>query len=209
MRGQRSEVRGPAYAQGCGVASRGQRQRSDRGSGPAFLWPSKLAKIDQARNLMKRGSIGILLLSVVVPLAGCTINFRTKSVYRAPTSQYQVEIVAWGEIESGADITNKGNSDVKISSDVPSALPIMLKIREGGQAIESVISGVKRAFAKEDLKRVLIKSLTSAGITAENNEVTETAKAIYGAMAGSKATLMPGQTKVLDVVDVDLFYKER
>jgi hypothetical protein len=158
---------------------------------------------------MRRGSIGILLLSVVVPLTGCTINFRTKSVYRAPRSQYHVEIVAWGEIKSGADITNKGNSDVKISSDVPSALPIILKIRDGGQAIESVIGDIKKAFAKEDLERVLIESLTSVGIAAENNEVTETAKAIYGAMAGSKATLMPGQTKVLDVVDVDLFYKER
>ena len=150
-----------------------------------------------------------MFLCVVVALTGCSINFRTKSVYRAPTSQYQVEIVAWGEIESGADITNKGNSDVKISSDVPSALPIMLKIREGGQAIESVIGDVKRAFAKEDLERVLIESLASAGIAGESNEVTETAKAIYGAMAGSKATLMPGQTKVLDVVDIDLFYKER
>jgi hypothetical protein len=158
---------------------------------------------------MRRGGIGVLLLSVVVPLTGCTINFRTKSVYRAPRSQYHVEIVAWGEIKSGADITNKGNSDVKISSDVPSALSIILKIRDGGQAIESVIGDVKKAFAKEDLERVLIESLTSVGIAAENNEVTETAKAIYGAMAGSKATLMPGQTKVLDVVDVDLFYKER
>jgi len=158
---------------------------------------------------MRQGSIGILFLSVVVLLTGCSINFRTKSVYRAPRSQYQVEIVAWGEIESGADITNKGDSDVRISSDVPSAPPVILKIRDGGQAIESVIGDVKKAFAKEDLERVLVESLTSAGIAAENSEVTETVKAIYGAMAGSKATLMPGQVKVLEVVDVDLFYKER
>lgn len=150
-----------------------------------------------------------MLLSVVVPLTGCTINFHTKSVYLAPRSQYQVEIVAWGEIESGADITNKGNSDVKISSDIPSALPIILKIRDGGQTIESLIGDVKKGFAKDDLERVLIESLSSAGIVAENKEVTETAKAIYGAMAGSKATLMPGQTKMLDVVNIDLFYKER
>jgi len=158
---------------------------------------------------MKRESIGILLLSVVLILTGCSINFPTKSVYRAPRSQYRVEIVAWGEIEFGDDITNKGNGDVQISSDTPSARPITLKIRDGGQTVESVICDVRKVFTKEDLKRVLTESLTSAGIAAENHEVTETAKAIYGAMAGRKATLMPGQTRVLDVVDVDLFYKER
>jgi hypothetical protein len=55
---------------------------------------------------------------------------------------------------------------------------------------------------------VLTQSLTTAGIAAENNEVSETAKAISGAMADSKATLMPGQTKALEVVNVDLYYKE-
>ena len=106
-------------------------------------------------------------------------------------------------------LPTKEIGDVRISSDVPSAPPVILKIRDGGQAIESVIGDVKKAFAKEDLERVLVESLTSAGIAAENSEVTETVKAIYGAMAGSKATLMPGQVKVLEVVDVDLFYKER
>jgi hypothetical protein len=156
---------------------------------------------------MKRGSIGILLLTVVVILTGCTIHFRTRSVYRAPRSHYQVEILAWGEIESGDDITSKGNSDVKILSDVASASPVILRIRDGGRAIESVIGEIRKTFAQEDLERVLIESLASAGIVAENSEVTETARAIYGAMAGSKATLMPGQTKALEVVDVDLYYK--
>jgi hypothetical protein len=154
---------------------------------------------------MKRGSIGIWLLTVVVTLTGCTIHFRTKSVYRAPRSHYQVEILAWGEIESGADITSRGNSDVKILSDVASASPVILRIRDGGRTIESVIGEMTKAFAQGDLEHALIESLASAGIVAENSEVTETAKAIYGAMAGSKATLMPGQTKVLEVVDVDLY----
>ena len=56
------------------------------------------------------------------------------------------------------------------SSDVPSAPPVILKIRDGGQAIESVIGDVKKAFAKEDLERVLVESLTSAGIAAENDD---------------------------------------
>jgi hypothetical protein len=156
---------------------------------------------------MKRGRIGISLLMVLVSLAGCTIHFRTKSVYRAPQSHYQVEILAWGEIESGADITSRGNSDVKILSDVASASPVTLRIRDGGRAIESVIGEMTKSFAQEDLESVLIESLGSAGIVAEKSEVTETVKAIYGAMAGSKATLMPGQTKALEVVDVDLYLK--
>ena len=95
---------------------------------------------------------------------------------------------ATGIVRAGDDLSNRSHVDV-----------IIAPLGAAGSRIQfSLALPDSMPRAAEIAKRV-----TDAGFTADSEELAETVRVVNGALAGPKATLMDGQTRVLRVVDVE------
>lgn len=140
-------------------------------------------------TLSRRGVAAVLLAAAIANVA-CERDHRFETVarYRALASGYELSVHATGIVRAGDDLSDESSVDVRI---VPTGA--------AGTRVELSLAFPDRRPERD----ALAARLTAAGYTVSADELAETVRAIGGALAGPKATLMDGQTKVLRVVDVD------
>lgn len=133
-----------------------------------------------------RRSCAIITVLFAAALSGCTDRrFDTRATYRAPTGRFDVVIHATGIVRAGADLADESTADVRIA-------PLA-----GGQPIEMRVTLPKGPGAPD-----VAELLRRGGYDAPRAELDEVNLVVDLALRGPKATLMPGQTKVLTVVEV-------
>jgi len=137
------------------------------------------------------------VLSVAAAVAGACqrdYQFKTTAVYRLSDARCTVRFETHGFVRAGADVSrdSEGQLIVQRTGAPPVRAPIVLA--NGQPAIESA-SG-------PELDRVLGSRLADAGCTPTPDERAEVLRALEGALAGPKGTLMEGQAKTLKVVSV-------
>jgi hypothetical protein len=157
-----------------------------------------------------------LLFFLVVFLTACGNNsFRTKAVYVAPESGFRLEVIAWGTIEQGQDIANGGEYDAHFSPLSKQGEPFTFEWRQPDKEdLSNYVLTLQRGDERQTygadvyLEDILEDTLYGLGYdNAQTYEAQEAIFAIYGAAYGPKATVMPGQAKFLEVVEVELNYK--
>jgi hypothetical protein len=135
------------------------------------------------------------------------IPFHIVATYRANTSGYQIDIDAQGVVPAGHDITTSGTAHVKITSFSSNPKPdLTIDIDSKGLATVLVDGMAERSFnwfqnPQEELRQ-LFEEVGYKNMSMD--EMDETVRVINGAMAGSKGVILDGQTKWLEVVDVQI-----
>ena len=132
---------------------------------------------------------GVVCLLVGITALACQSDYQfdTTAHYEAVRSRYELSVHATGIVRAGDDLSNRSHVDV-----------IIAPLGAAGSRIQfSLARPDSMPRAAEIAKRV-----TDAGFTADSEELAETVRVVNGALAGPKATLMDGQTRVLRVVDV-------
>jgi len=130
--------------------------------------------------------LGVLLVVSLGIACQRDYRFDTQARYRARRSQYEVSVHATGVVRAGADLSEESSADVRLSPIGASGSPVQF------------------TFAYPDHRpRIddVAAQLVDAGYHPDFDELTETVHAIGGAMAGPKATLMDGQTRLLQVLE--------
>ena len=117
-------------------------------------------------------------------------RFETRAHYTAPASGLDVSINAAGSVASGADLSEHSTADVTIAPVGRSGSPLHLTLGLPAPGGRTPIAG----------------RLRDAGLIASPAEMEEIDRAVDCALRGPKATLMPGQTRVLRVIDVRFSY---
>jgi hypothetical protein len=155
--------------------------------------------------------------SILALLTACTNNnFRIKGVYTAPESGFRLEVIAWGNLDETNALSGFGEYDAHF-------LPLPGKTQ--GEAfhfewrypdktdpakytLTLVKKNGKQVYDDSVLEDILEDTLYALGYeTQETYEVQEAIFAVYGAASGPDATVLPGQAKFLEVVEVELDYK--
>lgn len=154
--------------------------------------------------------------AVSIILSGCGLAnpwgdrlFETVAVYEAPKSGYRLEVIATGTIKDGADVCDgacEGEAKIVPKEQSAAKRAVRLTIRNY-DIVQTMVDeleqgGVKGADAEESKK--ISNLLLKAGYKQlAPDEIDETVRAIRGAVAGPKGTMMQGQTRHLAVIDID------
>lgn len=148
----------------------------------------------------------IFILSLLFTFTACKTNeFRLKGIYEAPKSQYRVEIVSEGKIESGADISNDSVTKATIMSirELQPQFTIEVENKPERKMVTVKTKESQKQYEAGDVEKILRETFQSSGYKVTDiGEVKETATAIYGASSGWKGALMPGQSMYLKVIEV-------
>jgi hypothetical protein len=162
----------------------------------------------------------LIYLSILsLLLAGCSNNsFRIKGIYEAPLSGFRLEVVGWGSLDANNALSGFGEYNATIlplsnsntngesfqfewrypDSTDPSVTSFRLVTEAGEQSYEENVI----------LEDVMEDTLYSMGYTSyDTYEVQEAIFAIYGVAFGPDTVVQTGQTKYLEVVEVDLEYE--
>jgi hypothetical protein len=151
-------------------------------------------------------------MAILLPVLACwapmqDIPFHIVAVYRANTAGYQIHIETQGVVRAGNDISDSGTAYVEITPLASrSNAPLTIEIDAAGSAAVSTNGKPLRvlkwfSLARDDLRRLL----EQVGYTnLSPGELDETIQVVSGAMAGSKAVSLKGQTSWLEVVDVKI-----
>src|SRR3990172_1048026 len=144
-----------------------------------------------ALRSLKRSMIGLVALFLAALACGAPINDRTFHIvakYRANISGYQIGIETQGVIRAGYDISDNGTADVQITP-LPSrtGTPLELEIDASGSATVSIYSMPQTVLnwhehPQEELRGLLEQSGFE---NLSEDEIEETVRVIYGALAGS------------------------
>jgi len=159
-----------------------------------------------------RNRATISLLAVLLAALACgapfsDIPFHVLATYRAKTSGYQIDLETQGIVPAGADVSDNGTAQVQITP-TSSGLSTPLKIEIGptGAATVALGDGATKVINwfshPQDELRALLEQAGYQNLSTD--EVNETVRVIGGAMAGSKGVIMDGQTKWLEVIDVQI-----
>jgi hypothetical protein len=194
-----------------------QRLKGQQLDGRGPLSPSKSASTSQqtANRIWKVKSPSLpLSLSLLFLLTACSSNdFRIKAIYNAPESGFRLEVIAWGNLNTETPLGGFGEYDAHF-------LPL-----EGGEpfhfewrypdkdnpathTLSLVHKNDRQVYEDGYLEDILEDTLYALGYESQQTyEVQEAIFAIYGAASGPEATVLPGQAKFLEVVDVELKHK--
>jgi hypothetical protein len=115
-------------------------------------------------------------------------QFDTTAHYQAPVGRYELFVHAAGVVRAGADVSNASSAEVRIAP-LPSA--------PGGE-IRMRITLPRPAPSDPNVADLLRQH----GYSGTDEESAEVQRAIEGALAGPKGTLMEGQSKALRVIEV-------
>jgi hypothetical protein len=138
---------------------------------------------------MRRIRAAAFALACAGLLASCQHDYRfdTHARYEAPRSGYRLDVHAAGLVLAGDDLSRRSRGEVTIT---PS---------DSGGSVVTLKAGLPDALPT---RSEIARRLREAGYAPVADEIAETEHAIGGALAGPKATLMDGQTKVLRVLEV-------
>jgi len=144
---------------------------------------------DAAIYAVSRILLGAIAVVVSITAVACQQNyhFETMARYEAARSRYELSVHATGIVRAGDDLSARSQADVTIAP-----------LGAAGSRIEFSLALPNPRSIDADVA----KWVADAGFAADSEELAETVRAIGGALAGPKATLMAGQTRVLRVVDV-------
>ncbi len=159
-------------------------------------------------------SLALCFLVTSLLLTACTNNnFRIKGVYEAPVSGFRLEVIAWGNLDEAAALSGFGEYDAHFLP-LAGGQPFHFEWRYPDKTDPAVYTltlvkkNNKQVYDDSVLEDILEDTLYALGYEAqETYEVQEAIFAVYGAASGPDATVLPGQAKFLEVVEVELDYK--
>ena len=138
-------------------------------------------------SAMKR----LAAIAAAAALLACSdIHFETQATYRAPAGRFDLSIHVIGVVPAGHDLASQSTADVHVA-------PLA-----GGRPIDLRVSLPKPADGVDVAARI-----REAGYEAPPAELDEVNRVVDLALRGSKATLVKGQTRALEVVDVRFSYR--
>lgn len=158
----------------------------------------------------------IMVLAALVSIAGCRSTatgypFHSRGVYEAPRSGYRFEVVGSGSVAAGADVSDSGSGLVRFCPLLgTSAATLSLELRAGSGSARYEISGTvaekgSAPWGSRDSVVTLQTELSKAGYAhLDKTELEESVRAIEGALAGPKGTIVAGQSRALGVVSTTL-----
>jgi hypothetical protein len=114
-------------------------------------------------------------------------RFDTVAQYEAPRGGYRLAIHASGVVKAGDDLSRSSQADVTIAP---------------ASAHGSTVRFTAALPDSSPPGSSLARLVADAGYESTPDELDECRRAIDGALAGPKGTLMDGQTRVLRVVEV-------
>jgi hypothetical protein len=150
--------------------------------------------------MMKRSCFVVPPLAVL--LAGCQRDrpFKTAAVYEAAPGRCTMRLETQGVVGAGDDLARdaEGRLTLSCSAQAPGAAPLhaIVALRGGNVTMDGATG--------PGIDALMAVNLTAVGCDLTPAGQAELRKAIEGALAGPKATLMDGQTTVLRVVSVKL-----
>jgi hypothetical protein len=153
------------------------------------------------------------VLFLFVALTACSSNdFRIKAVYNAPESGFRLEVIAWGSL-SGGNLSGFGEYDahfLPLSGGEPFHFEWRYPDKNNPEThtLTLVRKNDKQVYEDGYLEDILEDTLYALGYeNVQTYEAQEAIFAIYGAASGPDATVLPGQAKFLEVVNVELHHK--
>jgi hypothetical protein len=133
---------------------------------------------------VRRAFVGF---SALLVLACGDFRFDTEATYRAPIGRFDIFIHAAGVVRAGDDLASASSEDVRITPlDGARGSRIDLRITLPAAADSPNVAGWIRR----------------SGYDATPAELDEVNRVVALALGGSKSTLVQGQTKALQVVNV-------
>ena len=153
------------------------------------------------------GLLAILVAILACGAPGVDIPFHISAAYRAKISGFQVEIDTEGIVPAGHDVASDGTAHVKLTSLVDPTKPdLTIGIDSSGSAVVLIDGKTEQSFdwfrnSREELGNIL-EQVGYQSISTD--ELDETVKAINNAMAGPKGVLLDGQTKWLEVGNIEI-----
>ena len=133
-------------------------------------------------------------------IAGCQADrpFKTSAVYQTGDGRCTMRLETHGVVRAGNDLARDAEGRVTLSSATqPTGAPpldAVAVLRGGALTIDGALGA--------EIDVLLAANLAAVGCSPTADERTEFRRAIEGALAGPKGTLMDGQTKVLKVRSV-------
>jgi hypothetical protein len=167
-------------------------------------------------------STALYFLSFSLLLTACSrTDFRIKASYDAPESGFRLEVVAWGNLDTNNKLNGFGEYDAHFSPltsgegvQPTQGQPFHFEWRYPDKnnpdthTLTLVRKDTKQVYEDGYLEDILEDTLYALGYeNVQTYEAQEAIFAIYGAASGPDATVLPGQAKFLEVVDVQLDYK--
>ncbi len=156
-------------------------------------------------------SLGLLLLALSLGgCRGCTptgYSFNVRAHYRAPRSGFELRVRARGAVEPGADVSNAHTGTAQLGPISTPGAGVALTFDSAEHVTYRIGDGPSRqtVWGSREPERALTTILREAGYQKlAEEEVAEATRAIGGAFGGPKGTLMAGQTRHLQVVEVAL-----
>ena len=132
--------------------------------------------------------------------AGCQTNrpFQTSAVYGTADGRCTMRLETQGVVRAGDDLARDAEGRLTLSSrsQAPGAPPLdaIVALRSGDLTMDGALG--------PGIDTLLAVNLTAVGCAVRPAEQAELRRALEGALAGPKGTLMDGQTKALRVVSV-------
>ena len=132
--------------------------------------------------------------------AGCQADrpFKTSAVYQTGDGRCTMRLETRGVVRAGNDLARdaEGRLTLSSSSQEPGAPPLdaIVVLRSGDFTMDGALG--------PGVDTLLAVNLTAVGCVFTPAEQAELRKAIEGALAGPKGTLIAGQTKAMKVASV-------
>ena len=133
-------------------------------------------------------------------IAGCQADrpFKTSAVYQTGDGRCTMRLETRGVVRAGNDLARDAEGRVTLSSATQAAgappLDAMVALRSGDLTIDGALGA--------EIDALLAADLAAVECAPTGDERAEFRRAIEGALAGPKGTLMDGQTKSLKVTSV-------
>ena len=133
-------------------------------------------------------------------IAGCQTDrpFETSAVYQTGDGRCTMRFETRGVVRAGNDLARDAEGRLTLSSSAqePGAPPLhaIVVLRSGDLTMDGALG--------PGVDTLLAVNLTAVGCALTPAEQAELRRAMEGALAGPKGTLMAGQTKVLKVTSV-------
>jgi hypothetical protein len=136
---------------------------------------------------------------------GCQRDYRfeTCARYEAPLGRYEVAIRARGIVRAGHDVSQEATADVRIAPLQSTTVPaIRLVVTLPHDLAYEVANGEASRVIWPPVQGTFAELLQRHGYDGSADEITELQRAIEGALAGPKGTMMEGQSRSLRVRSV-------
>jgi hypothetical protein len=137
-----------------------------------------------------------LAACMMLVAAGCQrdYQFKTTAVYRMTDARCTIRLETHGLVRAGADVSRDAEGQLIVQRTGAPPLRVPIVMANGDVSVE--------AARGSDIDGVVGSRLADAGCTPTPAERHEVLRALEGALAGPKGTLMDGQAKALKVTSV-------